>query len=295
LNAAVNNAVGQKQTDLLQGQGFLSFQQKQNCTTQSGPANSANKSSSPLQGPGGEQYYQVCDLVNTTPGTIIQNALIGTENSTLNSLNLAKSFDEIISALITQLMTRTLQSGLSNLSGTGGYSSNFYSPDQLQAQSQADGLLTQLQGDTSIAGQYASVQQGSIGDIQTVQLQLNNLYNCWNSVAASSTNSTAATRAANASSTIASLNTTVNAYNNRITLANNAIVLLSDLQSRAMSANSTGDINSIAADYGTDKAAGKIPTQTDVTNAQQNRTTLQSQMNTLSQNASAELQQCNAQ
>lgn len=299
---ATNNARGQLQQDLLQGQGFLSFKQKQNCrTTSTPPAASPTNSITEVPGPSNDPnnptapIYSVCDLVVTTPGTVIQNALVGTNNSTLNSLNLAKSFDEILSALLTQLLTRTLQGGLSNLSGAGGYASTFYTPDQLQAQTQVTGMMTQFQNDTSLAQQYASVQQSSIQDIQVVQGALSQLYNCWSTIATSSTYASfAATGMTQASTTLNSYYTDIDAYNNRILLANNAISVLEQLQSRTLSAGSTNDLNAITADYNANKAAGIFPTQTDLNNAQQSRTTLQSQLSITNNQTQTSLQQCYA-
>lgn len=299
---ATNNARGQLQQDLLQGQGFLSFKQKQNCrTTSTPPAASPTNSITEVPGPSNDPnnptapIYSVCDLVVTTPGTVIQNALVGTNNSTLNSLNLAKSFDEILSALLTQLLTRTLQGGLSNLSGAGGYASTFYTPDQLQAQSQVTGMMTQFQNDTSLAQQYASVQQNSIQDIQVVQGALSELYNCWSTIATSSTYASfAATGMTQASTTLNSYYANIDAYNNRILLANNAISVLEQLQSRTLSAGSTNDLSAITADYNANKAAGIFPTQTDLNNAQQSRTTLQSQLSITNNQTQTSLQQCYA-
>lgn len=310
LATAASNAQGQVRTDLLQGGGFLSFQQKVagSCVnTTSPPPPSLNKSVTPVSGPvnnpsnPAQQLYQVCDYVSTTPGSVIAGALGATEKSTLDQLTLAKSFDEIISALINQLMTRTLQGGLSNLSGQDGYASNFYTPDQMQAQNQQQALLTQMQSDTAVAAQYGSAQQGSIQDIENVQSQLNGVYNCWNNIAqASSTAITptikaqAVKNAGTASTTLNSLNATINGYNDRITKVNTAIVALQQLQSRLLSAGSASDVSAVQNDYNAARGAGQFPTQADVTNAQQSRATLQSQMATISQQASASLQQCNA-
>ncbi|HVY73077.1 MAG TPA: hypothetical protein VG984_03465 [Candidatus Paceibacterota bacterium] len=297
LQAAVGAAQTQVQTDLLQGSGFLSFQKidPASCKTQSAASADPGMRSTPIQGPGGEQYFTVCKWVTTTPGRVISDALGSVEKSSLDQIGLAKSFDEIISALINQLMTRTLQNGLSSLSGTNGYASNFYTTDQLQSQEQGQGLVSQMQQDTNLAVAYANVQQGSIEDIQSVQNQINDTYNCWSGVASSSPSSSQAiSSAAQASTTIASLNVTVDGYNNRISLANAAIVALQQLQSRALSAASADDIAGIQSDYDTAKASGQLVTQNDVTNAQQNRTTLQSQMAVLSQQTLASLAQCNA-
>ena len=104
----------------------------------------------------------------------------------------------------------------------------------------------------------------------------------------------ATTDAAAASTTLNSLNTTVDSYNDRITKVNVAIIALQQLQSRVLSASSGADISAIQADYSAAKASGQFPTGADVTNAQQNRVTLQSQMSTISQQANTSLQQCNA-
>lgn len=311
LSGTIQTAQGQVQTDLLQGSGFLSFQQKVagSCTnTTTPPPPSLNKSVTAVNGPSPnsanptQQLYQVCDYVTATPGKVIADSLGATQKSTLDQLTLAKSFDEIISALINQLMTRTLQGGLSNLSGANGYASNFYTADQQQSQNQQQALLAQMQSDTGTAGQYGNVQQGSIQDIQSAQNQLNNAYNCWNNVAQASTTATitvstkaqAVTNAASASTTLNSLNTTVNSYNDRITKVNVAIIALQELQSRVLSAGSAADVSAVQSDYNAAKAAGQFPTGADVTNAQQNRVTLQSQMSTVSQQANTSLQQCNA-
>ncbi len=310
LGAATANAQNQVKTDLLQGGGFLSFQQKVpgSCVnTTNPPAPSLNKSVTEVSGPASptnptQQLYQVCDYVSTTPGRIIASSLESTMKGSIDQLTLAKSFDEIISALINQLITRTLQGGLSNLSGANGYQSNFYSTDQLQTQTQQQTLISQMQNDTAMAGQYGGVQQGSIQDIENVQNQLNDVYNCWNNIAGQATTTsisdalraTATTNAAGASTTISSLNVTIGGYNERITKVNLAIVTLEQLESRALSVTSSSELAAVQSDYGSAKAAGQFPTQADVTNAQQNRTTLQSQMAVTSQQATLSLQQCNA-
>jgi hypothetical protein len=303
LQAAIDRKQGQVQTDLLQGSGFLSFQQKQKCNTVSedklsgvnvGPNKSFTEKPGPVQ-PGQAAQYEVCDWVTTTPGTVIASSLESTLKGSIDQITLAKSFDEIISALINQLMTRTLQNGLSTLSGANGYASNFYSTDQLQSQTQGQGLVAQMQADTNLAVQYANVQQASIKDIENAQSQLNDLFNCWGGIASSSPIAAqAATNAGQASSTLHALDATIGGYNNRITLANESIVILEQLESRALSSGSTFDINNIRDDYNAAKGSGKLVTQNDVVLSQQNRTTLQSQMSVLSQQTSVSLQQCYA-
>lgn len=289
LVTAQQTALGLKQQDLSLGQGFLSFQQPTNCTTV------------PVRQPSGEvQAHQECSGSKiVTPGTVIQNSLIGTENSTLNSLNLAKSFDEIINALISQLMLRTLYSGLGNLSDTGGYENNFLTPEQQQAQDAANQLMTGLQGLVTIAQQYGQVQQGDINDIQTLQQQISTLQNCW-LVAASSTSLTeqqqqiAANNATQSENFLHSYDPQVAKYNDEITRANTAIAILQELQSRTLNVQSTADVDAITADLNAAQAAGKLLSQNDITTAQQDRTTLQAKLATDSTSVSSQLTQCYA-
>ncbi len=206
---------------------------------------------------------------------------------------MADNFDEIISALITQLVTRTLQGGLLNLSGQDGYASNFYTPEQQQAQSATQSLLVQMRGETNLARSYASIKQGAISDIQTTQTQLYSLFECWSDVSPT-INPAAVQSATSASSTVQTLELQVAAHNNQITRTNNAIATLEQLQSRALSAGSQADIDSVLADYRAAQAQGEFFSQNDITTAQQDRGTLQNQLDNLDQQTSLSLNQCNA-
>jgi hypothetical protein len=126
-----------------------------------------------------------CKYRTTTPGSVIESQLNKTLGTSLDSLNLAKSFDEILGALITQLMTKALYSGVSNLSGQNGYAGYYLTPDQQQAQTDGQQLLTLLQQLVGAAQQYGQAKQGMIQDIQNTQNQLNALANCWQTAASS--------------------------------------------------------------------------------------------------------------
>lgn len=290
----VQTAVGEQRRVLSLGNGFLDFKQKQKCrNTPTREDASESKSVTEIGDPEGGGSYEVCDLVTTTPGWVIAGRLGATQDSTLDQLSLAKSFDEILTALISQLITRTLQGGLLNLSGQNGYASNFYTPEELRAQREAQTLLGQLQNDTTMAQSMGGIKQGSITDIQSAQRQLHALVSCWTGVAARG-NAQAGTIAAAASSTIQSLETRVRAYNDQIQRANDVITALIEFQSRALSAGSQGDLDIIAQDYQSARSQGRVITTGDITDAQQDRTTLQSQMAALNQQTSTSLSQCNA-
>ncbi len=289
---SVQTRQGEQRRQLSLGNGFFDFKQKKNCrNTPTRETSSASRSVREVGDPEGGASYEVCDLITTTPGNVIAQNLGATQSSTLDQLSLAKSFDEIIGALISQLLTRTLQGGLLNLSGHDGYESNFYSSEELAAQRSAQDFLSQLQNDNSVAQTLGSIKQGSIQDIQNTQRQVNELGNCWlNAPAGPQTTASALA----ASSTIASLNTKVDFYNNQILEINEIITTLVTLQSRTLSAGSMSDLDAIKNARAAAQAQGRLVTQADITTAQQDRTTLQSQLASINQQTTTGLIQCNA-
>ncbi len=275
-------ALGQKQQDYTIGKGFLSSTQQVNCKVVNGA--------------------QKCDSVVSTPGSTIADSLsktLGVSQDTLTQAGISGSFDAIISALISQLMVKALQGGVSNLSGTNGYASNFLTPEQQQAQADAQAVLTDMQGRVNTAQQYGAVEQGAISDIQTAQQQLQNVANCWETASSSPSLTTAQQQVAqtNATNDLAALHfydPQVDAYNNNITKANTGIATLQDLQTQAIGVTSAADVAAVKAAYQQALTTGGIVTDADVTNAQQDRTTLQSALTQRNAQTANELQQCYA-
>lgn len=286
---AQSQAQLQQQRNISPG-GFIGSTMEKNCLVMgSPPPPSPSRKVTPIPGSNnGVTQYRVCDLVTATPGATIEASLNKTLGTSLDSLNLAKNFDEIINALVSQLMTRTLQGGLANLSGTQGYESNFLTADQKLAQSQGNALLTALQGIANQAGQYGQVAQGSINDIQNAQQQLQELANCHESRNSGSSATSALTK-------ITELEQQVAFYNARITRANTAIALLQNFQTRVLQVTSQGQVTAITTDLNAAQASGALIASTDITSAQQDRTTLQAQLTTRNQQTAAELTQCRAQ
>ena len=264
--------------------GFLS---KEECT---GPINTV---------PGTPNYGKQTSCKIVTPGQTIEAELHKTLGTNIDSLNLADNFDEIISALINQLMTRVLYQGLANISGQNGYAGNFSSGQDVQAQIAAEALLTKLQGAVGMAQQYGTTKQGSITDIQNAQAQLVGLQNCW-STAASSTGLTASQQAqalasvAAADAAVQALELQVASYNTEITRANAAIVTVQEIQTAALAARTLKEVRAADVQFATAEAAGEFITQNDVTTALQDRTTLQAQLAAQNQTTQAELTQCYA-
>jgi hypothetical protein len=274
------NALNQKQQDYTLGRGFLSSE-KEVCN---GPIVNGKRTG--------------CVKSVTTPGSTIAESLNKTLGVSQDSLNLAKSFDEIINALISQLMVRTLQGGLSSLSGTQGYAANFLTPAQQQAQAEAQAMLTDMQGRVNLAQQYGSVWQGAIADIQNTQQQLQSLLNCWETASSSVSDpqkrATAQANAVNVAAARDFYTSQIDAYNLKITKTNESIALLQELQTQAIGITSAGDVAAVKAAYNQALASGNIISQTDVTNAQQDRATLQTALASRNNQTASEMQQCYA-
>lgn len=285
--------------------GFIGYVQTYDCTA--GGTGTNNKyiyNSSFLTPP--QSAAQICPsnckCKTATPGNVIEQSLINTNNGSadmIRQLGISGSFDAILSALVTQLMTRTLQQGLSNLSGTQGYASNFLTPDQQQAQAQGNSFLTTLQAAQQLAQQYGQTEQGSISDIQNAQSQLSTLSNCWETIETSSTYSAAqhtqaAVAATSTQNSIAALEAQVAVHNNNITRANEAIVAIQNLQTQTLQITSTGDLSTVQANFDSASASGQLVSNADVTQAQQDRTTLQGQLATTNTQTAANLAQCKA-
>ena len=249
--------------------GFLDFQEAYDCVNNTVVKDAAGNPT------------KLCKYRTTTPGKVIGDSLNTALGTPFRQNELAQSFDEIIGALMNQLITRTLQGGLSNLSSPSGYGGTGQ-----QTSAEAQVLLTALQGAVSMAQQYGYTKQGSIGDIQNAQQQLQTLANCWDGK--SSTNKTAAL------DKIAQLETRVAALNNQITRANSAIAKIQDFQTRLFSAVTSAQIQAVATDFSAAQSSGILVTQADVTSAQQDRASIQTEMATLNQQTAAELNQCNA-
>lgn len=299
LNSAVLNAKANA-ASTISPSGFIGLQKVNSCpNSRDGPNPGGNiqvtsSSDAKVGCPLG------CNCSITTPGAVISDALGATNQSTLDSVNLSKSFDEIISALISQLIVKTLREGLSSLSNNGaGYGSDQFPPEQAAAAAAATTLLEQMQRSVTLAQQYAQIQQSEIADIQQSQVSLNEVASCFDSASTASAvpadkQALAKTSADEAKAKIASLEAEVGAHNEEIAKANAAIARLQQLQSALLSASVPADVQSVKANYDSALAGGSFYTSTDITNAQQDRTSLLSRLAAVNTDASTKLTQCYA-
>ncbi len=83
-------------------------------------------------------------------------------------------------------------------------------------------------------------------------------------------------------------------HNNRITSANSVIVSLQDVQTKLFNSSTLADVQAVASEYAALKAGGSLITATQITAAQQDRTTLQAQMSGINTSTQTQLQECYA-
>lgn len=122
-----------KQQELGQGKGFLSWKKCRDV-----PANTATiQSEDPLDSRLGDYYEsgsktnKVCEV--QTPGSVISSSLENSLGSGLRQLELADEFDEIINALIANLLKKAITGGMRSLSGSGsGDKSSYFYGDGLE-------------------------------------------------------------------------------------------------------------------------------------------------------------------
>jgi hypothetical protein len=271
--------------------GFLNLQQLSGCTDSAnngiaGGVGLGINSQAAIAG-GAASLPDGCKPKVVTPGGVIAESLGAVNKSGIDQLGLASNIDQIINALTTQLMVKLLQNGLPSLS-----QATTQTPADIAAQSQALGLLNDMQSRSTFAQQLGSIYQGSISDIESVQAGLSGLANCWSSVASSTNDATAVQNAASARATIQSLESQVTGFNNAITQINSSIVGLNQFESDVSTASTAANIATITTRYNAAVAAGTFPSQTEVTTAQQNRTTLQSQLAAINQSTQSGLAQC---
>jgi len=117
LNAQISAQQGAVNTDLNRGSGFMSWQK---CDTVS-TAGTAVKGDSLLGNVnatwGSGATTQQCHT--ETPGSVISAALNKQLGSPTDELNIADEIDEVVNALVSQLMTQVLSNGLGASTGNG--------------------------------------------------------------------------------------------------------------------------------------------------------------------------------
>ena len=208
LQANIAGQTQQKQADLAQGNGFLSWE---TCTSNSNTSGGA--SAADVDDPGASDSYNATAENNPnktcsiqTPGSAISGALQKHLDVPTEELELANSVNDIINAAFSQLISMALQKGLTALTqkssdGSGSYLDNVVSQAEAQANQQikqdllSDPTLA-LASTTDTAQQTYTIYLNEYTKIQQALATTTTAMNCYNLLYAS-------TSAAYGSSTIA--------------------------------------------------------------------------------------------
>jgi hypothetical protein len=289
LDATINNQQINKERELAQGNGFLSVRK---CD----PATPLAPGQIDIR-PQAQQGN--CRIV--TPGYAVVSSFNATTQATLDSLQMGDSINQILAALQNALITKMI-SGADGLLGAGNTDQPSDQPSvDPAAQAQATALMKTLRTSTGFAQVYGTIKTRIISDIQTTQVNLNDLRNCWINATSSPTitaeqSAQAVTEVAGAVTRIQQLQLQVNKNNNAIRTANMSITRLQQLQTELLIASVAADVKAVQSKYDAVIAAGNLHmfTAADITTAQQDRATTQSQMDTINAQATASLTQCNA-
>jgi|GEM_PF-2130541 len=237
-DAALRNrlagAAGGKSNEISVGGGFLSPTQNQNCSIYY-----LDKGDEPpFPGPGQAWYTDdterevtICDVVTVTPGTAIAASLNKTLGMGQDSLIEAKYFDEIITALISQLVIKVMQSGLTTMSSGAGYGFNTFGlleTTPLSATIEVNAPIYKKNAQDLI-----DIYTQDIANIQGVLPLVDSTQQCWDGIVASTnpfftleSKDAAIASSTQASSASLDLNTKKTGFQTGIDAASASITLL---------------------------------------------------------------------
>lgn len=300
---AATNAKGEKAFDMSLSGGFLSIKQEKNCRiTTTRPTASENRTVTQVGAEftdTGDTSWRVCDNVTVTPGTAIAQTLDQTLGINTQSLSTAKYFDEIIGALVSQLIQNVAYKGLANLSSSGnGYvsSSNSNSSNGAVLQSILQNIPQLKQSSQQLTG----LMQENIANIQSSITQTQALRDCWLAHVASSTtsgisSSQAQQNADGANSILAQLNSQLVLYQNKASQSTAALTELQSYQDQAQSTTDTYALQNLMNSLATQIQNGAFTQDTNVVDSQEDQIRLNSDLGTINQTIAVGLQQCHAQ
>ncbi len=202
---------------------------------------------------GGGGTYQSC--TTETPGSVINSQLEKQLGSGVDQLNLANSINEVVDALLSQLVTKVLQNGLGGASTNSSGNTQTY-VNQLSAEANnsstyaadAQNVQTTLSPYIADAQNISSIYQQAVNTFGPTLTDFNTAQNCFNNLLATQTSlrPTNTSVITNDMSSISSMITQVNqaqqTYQTKLTAANNNVATIQN------QVQSTSQINTFAED-----------------------------------------------
>jgi hypothetical protein len=291
LNTQVAGAQNTQKTELQWGNGFLSY--RGNCQTPTTGKSTTGINLTSLTGNSGCQSQNII-----TPGGAISSSLYKSLGSGVDTLVTASQFNELVGALMSQLINHVLGGGglfgLTQSSASTGGTTYFNQTEPAATQSVDGGTI-----DASVAASFSETLTGQLTQLQTFQSEWNSIDAAAQSAAASLESNPCANNESVLSNVVEPV---ISQATTELSNANTSITALTSIQNETPAANSTAastaQIAQASSDYSTFLASATVPSDSDISYAAtQSITTgtstppsLYSEMNEIAQAAPA----CNA-
>ncbi len=253
ITTPVANAQSQQNKELAAGNGFLSF--RGNCQTSTTGKSTASSTGTSLSPSSGCQSQNI-----TTPGSVIGNSLYKSLGSGIDTLVTANQFDEIVNALLGQLMNHVLGSG-----GLAGISQPSAATGGVAYFDQTSPAATGTIGTTGIP----TVSADFTTTVATQVFELQNFQTNWNTIATAAFTAENVLQNSsctpNAQAIIASqVQPVINESVNEIAEASSSIATLNKIAAEAPAVNPDGSLPTAAqntqasTDYSCFLASGEV-------------------------------------
>lgn len=251
-----------------------------------------------------------CQIV--TPGSVIEKQLNNTLDNSQRRLQIADEFNEIVGALISQLLVQAITSvrGLKGVSDRGNRSSSYLDRIRNERSGISESAFRNLKDKTlaefnrAVKNEtaYLTAKQKSLDSVVTAENKLVELEACYAGKLADSNLSLTSAEIAiaqermdNASSTQATRTIPLkNEFTNEVTVSDSNLTTLILLRNTVEEATSETDLSTPANRLSEMIINGTIHNETDVVSAEQRRDDVVSEMDTLRQDTDAKIIECNA-
>jgi hypothetical protein len=255
LSGQVAGAKSLQQQEYLAGSGFLSW--RGNCqTTTTGQTTSAGTTGTSLSANSGCQSQNII-----TPGSVIANSLYKSLGSGIDTLVTASQFNELVSALMGQLLNHVLGggglAGLSQPSSSTGGVAYF------------DQTTTASTSSTSLTSSFTQTITQQITQLQTFESE-------WNTINAAAQGAESALQTSTCSPNAQSIISTtiqpvINEATTELATAQTSITDLNTIQNELPASNSTAattaQLSQASTDYSNLISSGTLPSDSDFSTA----------------------------
>lgn len=310
----VRNAQGEQLNLLNFGNGFISIQECDGVGADSSSTDLAN--SGPLGGFGTAAQAQQAGGVAvgtqartcriTTPGAVIERELGNVLGTNIRQLELADEINEVVGALVGQLLTQVLgPNGLTGVSRSSASSPSYFEKVKTaqanELETQRSQTIEAITDSIALENSYIGTKQSSLSSIATAKNKMAEVFACFDEKAntlSGSNQTEARNRAEHASSTIAIfMDPRTEVLENDISDATFTRNLLTDIKTDVAQAKTATKLSDLIGEYldltrRDPGETGALHDQGDIFTAQRERDDLEAEMASFVREANSELAAC---